>query len=137
MIGDGGLERDLAGLVVPGSGRLVATGDRYEPYQLIGPDGAVMEAAAGFFRDLLAAGRAESTVRSYAYDLLRWLRFLDAADVSWDRATRVDARDFQPVASGRGQAAFACAGAGVADARGPAVCTIGARAFGDCAAGLL
>ena len=94
MIGEGGQERDLAGLVVPGSGRLVATGDRYEPYQLIGPDGAVMEAAAGFFRDLLAAGRAESTVRSYAYDLLRWLRFLDAAGVSWDRATRVDARDF-------------------------------------------
>src|SRR6266516_3927557 len=94
MIGDGEQERDLAGLVVPGSGRLVATGDRYEPYQLIGPDGAVMEAAAGFFRDLLAAGRAESTVRSYAYDLLRWLRFLDAAGVSWDRATRVDARDF-------------------------------------------
>lgn len=53
-----------------------------------------MEAAAGFFRDLLAPGRAESTVRSYAYDLLRWLRFLDAEGVSWDGATRVDARDF-------------------------------------------
>jgi hypothetical protein len=66
MIGDGGQERDLAGLVVPGSGQLVARGDRYEPYQLIGPDGAVMGAAAGFFRDLLAAGRAESTVRSHA-----------------------------------------------------------------------
>jgi site-specific recombinase XerD len=72
----------------------VATGNRYEPYQLIGPDGAVMEAAAGFFRDLLAAGRAESTVRSYGMDLLRWFRFLDAAGVSWDRATRIEARDF-------------------------------------------
>src|SRR6266487_556733 len=94
MIEDGGQERDLAGLTVPRSGRLVATGNRYEPYQLIGPDGAVVEAAAGFFRDLLAAGRAESTVRSYGMDLLRWFRFLDAAGVSWDRATRIEARDF-------------------------------------------
>ena len=53
-----------------------------------------MEAAAGFFRDLLAAGRTESTVRSYGMDLLRWFRFLWAAGVRWDRATRVEARDF-------------------------------------------
>ncbi len=94
MVGDGGQGRDLSGLAVPRSGRLVATGDRYEPYRLIGPDGVVVEAAAGFFRDLLAAGRAESTVRSYGMDLLRWLRFLGAVGVSWDRATRVEARDF-------------------------------------------
>ena len=80
--------------MVPRWGRLAATGDRYEPYRLIGPDGTVVEAAAGFFRDLLAAGRAESTVRSYGMDLLRWFRFLDAVGVSWDRATRVEARDF-------------------------------------------
>lgn len=89
MIGDGGGARDLMGLTVPRSGRLVATGNRYEPYQLVGPGGAVVEAAAGFFRDLLAAGRAESTVHSYGMDLLLWFRFLDAAGVSWDRATRV------------------------------------------------
>jgi site-specific recombinase XerD len=94
MIEDGGRERDLAVLAVPRSGRLVATGNRYEPYQLVGRDGTVLEAAAWFFRDLLAAGRAESTVRSYGMDLLRWFRFLDAAGVSWDRATRVEARDF-------------------------------------------
>jgi site-specific recombinase XerD len=94
MIEDGGGERDLAGLTVPRAGRLAATGDRYEPYRLIGPDGMVVEAAAGFFGDLLAAGRAESTVRSYGMDLLRWFRFLDAAEVSWDRATGAEARDF-------------------------------------------
>lgn len=27
-------------------------------------------------------------------DLLRWWRFLQAVDVGWDRATRVEARDF-------------------------------------------
>src|SRR6266699_3397298 len=42
MITEGGLGRDLAALVVPQSGRLVATGDRYEPYQLIDAGGAVV-----------------------------------------------------------------------------------------------
>src|SRR5881394_3771631 len=47
-----------------------------------------------YFRDLQAAGRTEATVRSYGNDLLRWFRFLWAIDVPWDRATRVEARDF-------------------------------------------
>jgi site-specific recombinase XerD len=115
MIRDGGQERDLPGLMVARSGRLVATGDRYEPFRLIGPDGTVAKAAAGFFRDLLAAGRAESTVRSYGMDLLRWLRFLDAVGVSWDRATRVEARDFSrwlQVGGRRPRGALACLPAG-------------------------
>ena len=53
-----------------------------------------MAAVAAFFRDLQAAGRSEATVRSYGMDLLRWFRFLWAAGVPWDRATRVEARDF-------------------------------------------
>ena len=57
MIGDGDPERDLAALVVPQSGRLEATGNRYEPYRLIDPDGAVVQAVTDYFRDLLAAGR--------------------------------------------------------------------------------
>ena len=44
MIGDGDPERDLAALVVPQSGRLEATGNRYEPYRLVDPDGAVVQA---------------------------------------------------------------------------------------------
>ena len=72
----------------------MATGNRYEPYQLIGPDGTVVEAAAGFFRDLLRRdGRNPRSVRM-GWNLLRWFRFLDAAGVRWDRATRVEARDF-------------------------------------------
>lgn len=83
-------------MVVPRAGRLLATGDRYEPYRLIDGDGAVVAGAAAFFCDLLAAGCAETTVRSYASDLLRWFRFLwaDTDGVAWDRATRVEARDF-------------------------------------------
>jgi site-specific recombinase XerD len=94
MTGDDEPSRDLAALAVPQGGRMVATGDRYEPYRLVGADGVVVAAAASFFRDLLAAGRAESTVRSYGMDLLRWFRFLRAAGVRWDRATRAEARDF-------------------------------------------
>ncbi|MGP4029673.1 site-specific integrase [Actinomadura sp. 3N407] len=49
---------------------------------------------ASFFRDLQAAGRSMATVRSYGLDLLRWFRFLWAIGVPWERATRVEARDF-------------------------------------------
>jgi site-specific recombinase XerD len=94
MTGDDELSRDLAALAVPQDGRMVATGDRYEPYRLVDADGVVAAGAAAFFRDLLAAGRSESTVRSYGMDLLRWFRFLRAAGVRWDRATRAEARDF-------------------------------------------
>jgi site-specific recombinase XerD len=94
MSGDDELSRDLAALMVPQDGRLAATGDRYEPYRLVGTDGAPVAAATAFFRDLLAAGRAESTVRSYGMDLLRWFRFLRAVRVPWDQATRAEARDF-------------------------------------------
>ncbi|MFG1685161.1 tyrosine-type recombinase/integrase [Nonomuraea sp. NPDC049269] len=75
-------------------GALVATGSQWEPYRLIDPDGMPVEAVASYFRDLQAAGRSQATVRSYGLDLLRWFRFLWAIDVSWERATRVEARDF-------------------------------------------
>jgi site-specific recombinase XerD len=94
MTGDDEPSRDLAALVVPQDGRLVATGDCYEPYRLVGADGVPVAAATAFFRDLLTAGRAESTVRSYGMDLLRWFRFLRAVRVPWDQATRAEARDF-------------------------------------------
>jgi site-specific recombinase XerD len=86
--------RDLARLVVARAGRLVATGDAREPYRVVGPDGSVVEAVSVFLRDLLASGKSELTLRSYSVDLLRWWRFLDAVDVDWDRASRVEARDF-------------------------------------------
>ena len=88
------LQRDLGALVVPQAGRVVATGDPWEPYRLLDPDGAAVEPVAAYLRDLQAAGRAPATARSYALDLLRWFRFVWAIGVGWDRATRVEARDF-------------------------------------------
>ena len=79
--------RDLAGLVVPLARRLVATGDRWEPYRLVDAAGKAVGAAGAYFGHLQAAGRAELTVRSYGMDLLRWFPFLWASGVAWDRAT--------------------------------------------------
>jgi site-specific recombinase XerD len=105
-MGDG---RDLASLAVPAVGELIATGDRYEPFRLARPDGAVVEPVTEFFRDLLAAGRSETTVRSYGMDLLRWFRFIWAAGIAWDRADQLVARDFSRwlQLSGRGGRGYA------------------------------
>jgi integrase len=85
---------DLAGLVVPLVGRLDETGDLWEPYRLVDPAGGVVGAVAVLLKDLQACGRPPTTQRSYGMALLRWFRFLWAAGVGWDLATRVEARDF-------------------------------------------
>ncbi|WP_245673051.1 site-specific integrase [Nocardia lijiangensis] len=86
--------RDLAVLVVPRDGRVVSTGGCSEPYRLLDADGEIVEPVSLFLPELLAAGRSAATLRSYGMDLLRWWRFLQAVEVDWDRATRVEARDF-------------------------------------------
>jgi hypothetical protein len=75
--------RDLAGLVAPLAGRLVATGDRWEPFRLVDADGKDVGAAGAYFGHLQAAGRVEPTVRSYGMDLLRFGAVDD--DASSDR----------------------------------------------------
>jgi integrase len=94
IIGEGA-GRDLAVLVVPRVGRLVEMrGVAGEPYRLVDAAGVVVEPVSVFFRELVASGRSTGTVRSYGMDLLRWWRFLAAVDVAWDRASRIEARDF-------------------------------------------
>jgi site-specific recombinase XerD len=94
MVDRGEPALDLADLIVPLAGRLVATGERWEPYRLLDGDGVTVGPARAYFGHLRAAGRSEATIRSYGLDLLRWFRFLWAAGVSWDQATRAEARDF-------------------------------------------
>lgn len=86
--------KDLAALLVPHVGRLIDTGDRWEPHRLVDADGVPVGSVAEFLQDLLASGRSPGTARSYGVDLLRWFRFLWAAGIDWDRATRREARDF-------------------------------------------
>ena len=87
-------DSDLSCLVVPRTGQLISTDDTWEPYRLLDGDGVPAAPVAVFLRELLAAGRSVATLRSYGMDLLRWWRFLVAVDVCWDRASRLEARDF-------------------------------------------
>ncbi|GAA3152791.1 site-specific recombinase XerD [Kribbella aluminosa] len=94
MDGPDELARDLASLRVPLAGALRVTDNEWEPYELIDVRGLVEPGVALFLVDLQAAGRRPSTLRSYGMALLRWYRFLWAVDVAWDRASRIEARDF-------------------------------------------
>jgi integrase len=85
---------DHALTVVALAGRLVEMGDLAEPYRIVDGDGVVVEPVVVYFRELQATGRSVATVRSYGMDLLRWFRFLWAIGVAWERATRVEAREF-------------------------------------------
>jgi Phage integrase, N-terminal SAM-like domain len=87
-------DQELAELTVPQVGRIEQTGNPWMPYRLLDTAGVPVEPASEFFRDLQAAGRSPATVRSYGMDLPRWFRFLWAIGIGWDRATRVEARDF-------------------------------------------
>ena len=123
-------------------GRLVATGDRWEPYRLVDAEGVAVGAAGAYFGHLQAAGRSELTVRSYGMDLLRWFRFLRAADVAWNHAVR-SARDFcrwlqvagKPVRPHWREQDGQGAGSGGGFGRG--LFTVGSRALRDGAAQLL
>ncbi len=94
MIVDEDWPRDLAALRVPLTGALQDTGDPWSPFCVVDSAGVVVEPVTAFLRDLQAAGRTASTLRSYGMDLLRWFRFLWVIDVSWNQATRAEARDF-------------------------------------------
>src|SRR6266536_5602805 len=86
--------RDLIAVIVPRAGSVQRTGDPWEPFRLIGPEGAVVAPAVVYLRELQACGRPENTLRSYAIALLRWFRFCWAIGVPWNQATRIEARDF-------------------------------------------
>ena len=95
MIGDDDPERDLAVLVVPQSGRLAATGNRYEPYRLLDPDGVVVEAvAASFSGTCWRPGSLSPRSARMAMICCDGSGSAGRAGVAWERATRVDARDF-------------------------------------------
>ncbi|MER7877656.1 site-specific integrase [Streptomyces solisilvae] len=94
MLETGDSGRDLVGFVLPENGELVETSNPARPYALLDADGAVVGPVEAFFAELQARSRSATTIRSYGMDLLRWWRFLFCWEVDWNRATRVDARDF-------------------------------------------
>lgn len=83
--------RDVRQLQVVRGGRVDETGDRTLPWKVGGRGDA--DSVNGYLRALVGDGNRPTTCRSYAYDLLRWLRFLEAVGVPWDRAGQDEVRD--------------------------------------------
>ncbi|WP_406046968.1 tyrosine-type recombinase/integrase [Kribbella sp. NBC_00889] len=61
-------------------------------WRVVFPDSEHL-AASGFLRDVAASDCSVATLRSYAYDLLRWFRFLHGRWTAWERAERTDVRE--------------------------------------------
>jgi len=87
------MERDVMGLVVPSVGT-VAQIEAAPGTVLLDATGEPVEEVSEFFATMLACGASFSSLRSYGMALLRWWRFLAAIDVPWQRASRIEARDF-------------------------------------------
>lgn len=85
--------RDVSTLVVPNVGRVgEVTG--VPAFVVLDAAGAPVLEISAYLNSVLACGASTGSVRSYASAMLRWWRFLAAIGVSWDRAARVDVRDF-------------------------------------------
>lgn len=66
----------------------VRAGDRASmPYVVVDAGGAEIDAIGRYLRDLALGDVSPLTCRSYAHDLLRWWRLLEAVAVRWEEAT--------------------------------------------------
>jgi hypothetical protein len=68
--------RDVATLVVARAGRVEETGDPLVPFRLLDDQDAEEPAVTEFLRHMLADDASPASLRSYAYELLAWFRFL-------------------------------------------------------------
>ncbi|MFJ3505060.1 hypothetical protein [Streptomyces sp. NPDC090135] len=59
-------------------------------YAVADAGGTVVAHVVPYLRGLILDDNRLATVRSYAYDLLRWHRLLWFLDVGWDRATEAE-----------------------------------------------
>ncbi|WP_371657354.1 tyrosine-type recombinase/integrase [Streptomyces sp. NBC_00280] len=64
------------------------------PWLVFDEEGKVVQPVRRFLIDFIARDNRTGSVRSYAFDLLRWWRWLRMVDVEWHRATSVEVRDF-------------------------------------------
>jgi integrase len=75
-------------------GRVVPGRDATLPWRVLDQGGVEIVEVSEYLRDAVAKDFSPASVESYARALLRWLRFLWALDVAWDRAARAEVRDF-------------------------------------------
>lgn len=87
------MERDVTALVVPTIGA-VASIDAAPGTVMLDATGEPVEEVSEFFATMVTCGARFSSLRSYGLALLRWWRFLAAIEVHWQRAGRIEARDF-------------------------------------------
>jgi hypothetical protein len=101
--------RDIQSIRLPRWGR-VAVGAGAVPWLVFNEEGRAVEPIRRFLIDFVARDNRPGSVRSYAFDLLRWWRWLRVVQVEWDRATSAEVRDFvlwlrvgkEPLATARG-----------------------------------
>ncbi len=86
------VERDVGSIRLPQWGRVVSVTGTV-PWLVVDPDGVPVEPVRRFLVDFVARDNRAGSVRSYAYDLLRWWRWLRAVGVEWDKATPAEVRD--------------------------------------------
>lgn len=79
----------LVGAVVAGPSEALPFGLSFPPCQ------RAEHAANAYLADLVGTFARPLTLRSYGYDILRWLRFLAAVGVAFDAAVRGDYLDFR------------------------------------------
>lgn len=63
------------------------------PWLVVDPDGVPVEPIRRYLMDFVAEDNRAGSVRSYAYALLRWWRWLRAVETEWNQATPAEARD--------------------------------------------
>lgn len=64
------------------------------PYLLRAPDGTIVESVTEYLLELVASDCSIATVKSYAYALLDWFRYLHSQSVPWQEARREHVRDY-------------------------------------------
>lgn len=86
-----GVVREVGALRLPRWGRVVRA-EGVAAWLVVDPDGVPVEPIRRFLVDFAVRNRPGS-VRSYAYDLLRWWRWLRVVEVDWNKATSAEVRD--------------------------------------------
>ncbi|WP_172652649.1 tyrosine-type recombinase/integrase [Rhodococcus opacus] len=86
------IERDIGAIRLPRWGR-VERAAGVVAWDVLDDGGAPVEPIRRYLTDFVAQGNSQASVRSYAYALLRWWRWLRAVDVDWDKATPAECRD--------------------------------------------
>lgn len=84
----------VGGAGLPMLGEVRQREDGQPPYVVVGPEGVEHEPVTAFLLEMVARDCSMLSVRSYAFALLGWLRFLAVVGVGWDRASSTEVRDY-------------------------------------------